>query len=909
VQKIFKPLFLLLFVVIPQLASLGYLSWAMSISNMKPMLPEVITALIFSLAFGLYAYIHHQEKVLDTKIHIAISVIYSLFAAYAVLFNSESLFAESFVSPRLIFIEACIISVLYSILGIACHTTPPDKTYPTAKYVTGIISVPLIWYLGINLLNGINSETFALILIIASAYAIIFLIAKILFVWKLNKVTFSFETLPDKKYYIAVFIIAFFMPLGGLALNQSFADLDGSSVSAGLFGDFSHPMFYIIAALNGMMLLIPPMDNKGLRLALFYLKSAGYAYILYFFIVFLPSLPMGIVGLVFYGLGIFVFTPVMVLVIQSYHLVKEWVVLTKSFDKWRLTAVFCLGIVTLPLCLTAAFWGDKGNFTVAARYLEQKDFNYSEPVSMTRLERTLKNIRSGLRFTRGRFGFSEGNIPIISEYYTEFVLGGKVISEENILTLENLFLDAGHNLGEANLSGTDVNDNRVRLLAADSDTRFDEKSGVYKSWINLKLENTSLDGNGEYITNFEIPEGVYISDYYLDVGGIRKEGILADRRAALFIYRKIVNTRRDPGLLRYIGRNNLELRVFPFAPNEVRETGFEIMHSQKFDLTLDKKTVSLEGDNEQKEVAVEGGVLLPAAQKEKLESVVRTPKYYFVIDSSENSNVSWHIRQVEEYAKANHIRDAEVIFASYKLEKFALSQLNQAEYRSECGYNLDMAVNMILKSCGSTKGTNTFPIIIAVSDNMPGAVFPKNVRPLSKKFPESQYYYALNHNLTLIPYSYDDNTAGSTVDNPIVAPILEYYGVYVLDNNENELVLTDPLTDPLTDKLTFTGNQYQNAILLDVMGQKTLLSGNSPDSVELVRASFRSRILTPQTSFIVVETQEQEKELLDLQERILNSNGQTPTVTLDEPSLISIMLILLVVFILNKKLRRFSPNC
>lgn len=63
------------------------------------------------------------------------------------------------------------------------------------------------------------------------------------------------------------------MPLGGLALNQSFAGLDGSSVSAGQFGDLSHPMFYVIAALNGMLLLIPPMENKRLRLVLFYLKS------------------------------------------------------------------------------------------------------------------------------------------------------------------------------------------------------------------------------------------------------------------------------------------------------------------------------------------------------------------------------------------------------------------------------------------------------------------------------------------------------------------------------------------------------------------------------------------------------------------------------------------------------------
>ena len=52
----------------------------------------------------------------------------------------------------------------------------------------------------------------------------------------------------------------------------------------------------------------------------------------------------------------------------------------------------------------------------------------------------------------------------------------------------------------------------------------------------------------------------------------------------------------------------------------------------------------------------------------------------------------------------------------------------------------------------------------------------------------------------------------------------------------------------------------------------------------------------------MVETQQQEKELFDLQEKILNNNEKTPTVTLDEPSLTScIILILLVLFIVKYK--------
>lgn len=53
------------------------------------------------------------------------------------------------------------------------------------------------------------------------------------------------------------------------------------------------------------------------------------------------------------------------------------------------------------------------------------------------------------------------------------------------------------------------------------------------------------------------------------------------------------------------------------------------------------------------------------------------------------------------------------------------------------------------------------------------------------------------------------------------------------------------------------------------------------------------------TAFIVVETPGQEKELLGLQERILNKNEQTPTVTLDEPPLFVLAILVLLVIRAN----------
>lgn len=743
--------------------------------------------------------------------------------------------------------------------------------------IIGLILVPLCWYLVVNFMFGMNSRSVLITIVGASGYALIFFIATLILKRRSIKASFDTDNSPSSKYYTAAFITAFVMPLAGLVINQSFS----------AFGDFSHPLFYIIAAANGILLLLPKVNNTKLRLALFYFKSVGYTYILYFFIVFLPITPLGFVGIIFYGLGLLIFAPAMVTLLQGYHLLKEWVILKRTWNNWRIAAVFSLGIITIPLCMAVTFYFDKGNFNTAAQYLEQNDYSKISAVKLGRLQRTLKNIKGSLKVNRSTFGFSDGNTPIISGLYSRLVLDNRIISQENVMRLENLFFDTGHNIAETSLSDPSLVRNTVRILDANSETRFDERSGVYKSWVNLKLENYSSSGNSEYRTEFTLPEGSYISDYYLNVLGKRKEGILTDRRAALFIYRKIVNTRRDPGLLHYIGRNTLELRVFPFAANEIRETGFEIIHSQKLTLNLDGKAISLGGDNEQKETEVDGALLLTAAQKSHLKPVSRKPKYYFVIDSSQNSDVAWHIDQVKKYTALNHIDNADVILASYKLDKYSLSDISQVKYKAEGGFNLNAAARIIL----SSKSAEEFPVIIAVSDNLQSAVLPFNIDSLYKNFPESPCYYVLNHNLSIKPYFFENNKSANSVDKPIVEPILDYNGVYVLNNNKTELVYTNALRNTFTS----TGSQYKDAVLLNAM-----ISAGKADSLELLRTSFRARILTPQTAFIVVETDAQEKELLDVQEKILNNNGAVPTVTLDEPSLMICITLLLIVVLIKK---------
>ncbi|MDD4237489.1 MAG: MSEP-CTERM sorting domain-containing protein [Desulfotomaculaceae bacterium] len=895
-KRVTKPVYILLFVTLPQLMLFCYLTLRPGVNIESIALSGTIILLLMGI-FSIYALIKRREYSTDTRVFTAISAVYALFTALMLLFNEELFNIAGLLSPRLVFIILCMIPVLYGIYGTAFNTTSAEQSNDTAGYAAGLIAVPFIWFVMMNIINGINLNAILMISIIAGVYTITLLSVKMLLVWKQEKPDCEFNSPSTKRYYIITTFVSLLLPLGGLAINQGNEGLWSRADSVGMFGDFSSPAFYIIAALNGFLMLLPAVKDKKLRLLVFYLKAVCYTYILYFFIVFLPILPIGAIGLIFYGLGIFILAPALAAIWQGWHIIKEWAGLSKAWGTPRIIAVFCAGIITLPVCMISTFWSDKDNFAAAVRYLDHNSVEVTKTIDLARLDRTLKNVKGSYDLTRGITGYAPGNTPIISAFYTDFVLDEKVISQHNILALENLFFDSGHSLIDAGLSNSNMVNNRVRLAAVKSKTEFAEETGVYRSWVDLTLENPTGEGNGEYVTTFKLPEGAYISDYYLDVSGDRKEGILTDRRAAMFIYRKIVNTRRDPGLLYYTGRNTLELRVFPFSEHEVRQTGFEILHNHPLNINLDNNIIALGKDVAQKETAVEGAVLLSPLQKAGLKRVERTPEYHFVIDCSKNSDIAWHIEQIEEYATANKITGAEVIFASQRVESHSLADMKKAKFKTECGFNFDRAVRMIL----SKESSKSFPVIIAVSDNMPGAVFPGNIYPLSDRFPESPFYYALNHDLTLTPYSYEDNKAGSRLNDPIVEPVLDFNGKYISDNDECELVLGD--MEP--DSITLTGNRYKDAILLDAAQQRYLVNGK-PNPLELIRAGFRARILTPQTAFIVVETPEQEKELLDLQERILNNNEQIPTVTLDEPPLLLCATLVLLVILFIKK-RKSDP--
>jgi hypothetical protein len=195
-------------------------------------------------------------------------------------------------------------------------------------------------------------------------------------------------------------------------------------------------------------------------------------------------------------------------------------------------------------------------------FLSRKpDYQNEEPARVNRngIRRTISQIEQNTARTDFILPVFSQQTPLLSAWYRFIVTDNLSLSSDKVMLIERVIL--GKEADEPTARQiTEV----VRLEGITVESAYDADEKAWRSWVHLTLHNAGVP-LAEYLTEFELPEGCYISNYYLDVNGERKHGLLADKRAAEWIYRQITTIKRDPGLLRYVGNDRLELRVFPFV--------------------------------------------------------------------------------------------------------------------------------------------------------------------------------------------------------------------------------------------------------------------------------------------------------------------------------------------------------
>ncbi len=872
-KNIDKPLRIIIFVTVPQTLLAALLILLTAQTPHTGALWMLAASLAFAASFTSYAVVCRRRDTIHREVLIALALCAcAIMAASALLLQGAVL--SGAVSLRLAALLLCAVSVLYAAAALSKAFAPRADA---GKYALWLIVLPFIWFLVFNIAAGVRLATVSMILIAAGVFAAAFLLGRVLLLRG------SGTLLTDKsrktRWVVLYSIVSIFLPLVCLMLNLSIDNM---------FGDFSDPVFFIIPALNGVCLLIPPFADKRLRLLRFFLLSAALTYFVYFFVVFIPYMPIGFVGLVII-LGALLFAPAGALLMQMFEIVREWRQLKALWSGGRVLGVFLAALLLIPACMLTSYIGDKKNLENAVSYLEASAAPSGERVDLERLERTLRS--SSGTFEIGRDIFVEfsttSNTPLISAAYSALVLDSKVMRDGDIDRMKRLFFDEYDIPWDGEISdGLTVNDQQlsdVRLTDIQTETTYDAGIGASRTWVHLTLQNPTMDGGEEYVSMFSLPEGAYVSDYYLNVGATRKYGILADERAAMSVYEDIVRVQQDPGVLHYVNNGQLELRVFPFDSNQTRHTGFEIIHTQPFTLSMDGQKVSIKADNTPDELSFRGGTLISANMKQTLPSAqTRGKAYWFIVDSSAHSSIGYQLSLIEDYASMSGIgNDARVIFASYDVTETALNDARSHYIEPHSGFNLALAVRHAL----TENGNDTVPVILFTSGNPAGALMPEHCAWLAKQYPESPYFYHLRDDLKLTPYDFNGNKADMTMDEPAVYPLRQYGGINVRDDGQSEVVPAES-----SDDLTLSGNQFTDALTLDAAIRSNTAMDKTA-SLKLLRAAFRSHVLTPQTAFIVVETAQQEAELWEQQEKLLeHDSALAARETLDEPPMALLLL-------------------
>ncbi|MEO1654136.1 MAG: MSEP-CTERM sorting domain-containing protein, partial [Bacteroidota bacterium] len=421
-------------------------------------------------------------------------------------------------------------------------------------------------------------------------------------------------------------------PLLGLALNNNSFDR--------VFGDFSETSFYVLALLNGIFLCLPNSLDGGIRWVVFFLRLLTFPFIFYFFLVFLPFLPLSIPAIIIFGTGFLMMTPTALFMVQVAMMYKDYLFLKERSGKGTTMAVLVLGLSLLPLALFYMVSADRDNLETALDYVYAPDYEAPLPdIHPGRLLYTLENIKKA-KYNNGRRMFSTSHYkPYLSNFYQWWVMENLTLADAKIRKLEGLFKGKSEPLrfrGRRRLAPE--SSDSVNIQAVRVESRYDEQNQNWRSWVHFEIDNPTKRQQ-EFNRRFRLPTGVWISNYYLDIEGRREYGILAEKKAAKWVYQQIVGQRRDPGILSYEKSNEVLFRVFPFAGMETRTTGIEFIHKYPLEWNWEGHKMYL-GDSTQsvkREIQqVENNYFIPAERKAEMPLVKRKPYLHFLVDASIN---------------------------------------------------------------------------------------------------------------------------------------------------------------------------------------------------------------------------------------------------------------------------------
>ncbi|MEW4922938.1 MSEP-CTERM sorting domain-containing protein [Algibacter sp. 2305UL17-15] len=864
------------------------------------------------LLFGYVLFCIQQKKEISIHYAILALVIYTIYLYTYSVYSSDIipwriprwmlsrdtvLYPGTFLMPTL----------AHALFIIVIKLTSKVKTHKAWKSFLLALAIPLVTYIFALIIMPLWQpvdyrfrEHFFIIASVIGVIVFLFFLIRGIYILSLKRGKDNKEL-----YLIAKLLIGIVFPLLGLTINTNFD---------GVFGNFNTAWFYGIALINGIIIGISPFKNPRGRLILYAARCITFSFTFYFFIVFLPYLPLSVIAIIAIGLGFLMLTPLVLFVIHVQELSRDFKFLKSFYKSPVLIAIGVIGVFVMPSAVALSYSKDRHVLHDTLDFVYTPDYEKDYKINKASLENTLAVVKHNK--SRNSSFLMSSQTPYLSSFFNWIVLDNLTLSDTKIKTIEKIFFNTdSFGLRTERLRNQDVNISNIN-----SNSTYSETDNTWTSWIDIEITNANNSNfTSEYATTINLPDGCWINDYYLYVGDRKEMGILTEKKSAMWIFSQIRNMNRDPGLLHYLTGNKVSFRVFPFAKNEVRKTGIQLIHKDPVTIEIDNHKLTL---GEVKEVPVyhkenDQVLYISSKEKETLQKVERTPYYHFIIDTSEekDSLINDYTKAIDDFINTNNldISKSKISFANTfnTTDKFDTTwKENLKSQTFEGGFYLERAIKKALFDA-YTNLSNHYPIIVVVTDNMLDAIINKNFADFKIAYPESNLFYHLNtlgylasHDLTSNPKQFvNTDTKIDFNTKVLVYPNADKPLAYVLDNDLPSIVLKQSLfklnEETLETSNWDTGLQLQGKWLSDVFYPMNA----EKDWIASVKNSFESKIMTPLTSYIVVETEAQKAALLRKQKQVLEGKKSLDlnerTQRMSEPGLTTILLLLILIVLLN----------
>ncbi|MDA0813974.1 MAG: MSEP-CTERM sorting domain-containing protein [Verrucomicrobia bacterium] len=491
--------------------------------------------------------------------------------------------------------------------------------------------------------------------------------------------------------------------------------------------DFQVSWVYAFTAVNGVLLSIPLPANPAGRRLVWFAQCAGLPFTLYFFVVFMPFLPLSVPGLIIWGGGLLVLVPACVLLLHGFRVVDGFRKLrseANGLQRWG------LAFAALAIAPGAVWWNAKSDRITLHQAL---DFVYvASPHKSARFEADTAPLRRTLAHVQE---FKAGKkLPIISAFYNDTVFDGLTLPDTKIKQLSQTFLgeeieiksDGGNLWGRGrgfanqNFRVPDPPHTDVSLLPVN--TRYHAEGDRFvRTTAMLRMKNQRSE-QGEFAGTLTLPKNAAVSGFWLHIGNERVPGRMTEKKASMWVYQMIRDvTRRDPGILRYTAPDQLELRVFPLAGHEIRTVEIEFLASATIEqqVIINGQRIALNDGSQPSDAGIcfatspTGASLAIASRSssEPLPTTRREPYLHFIIDWCAKSAATPEV--IESAIESARVLLPEAKLGTASLVNFEMASVgDQAIPLDRLAEAVDTAMDQLPKRGGFTPGRAMHGILV-----------------------------------------------------------------------------------------------------------------------------------------------------------------------------------------------------